>query len=427
MKATVIAIGDELLAGFIVNNNAAHISSELARSGIETVRQLVVGDDAGEITSALDIARAISGLAITTGGLGPTPDDLTLEAVANYFGRELVLHRPTLEEVERHFARRKLPMPAVNVGQAMVPSDARILRNPLGTAPGIIVEEEGFVCCLLPGVPEEMEIILARSVGPYLKKRGFTGEEVFTRTLRTVGVGESKLYELVSDVPSREGIKLGFYPQVGEIWLRLSGRGADEAAFAETTDPVASAFKEKLGHLVYGEGDQPLEYFLGELLRERNKTVAAAESCTGGLLAKTITNVAGSSDYFLGSAVTYSNEAKIALLGVSKETLETHGAVSEPTAAEMAAGARRVFGSDYAVAITGIAGPGGGTPGKPVGTPAKPVGTVCFGLSRESGVVTRTVRFVGDRTRVRRRATLYAMDLLRLDLLAASKKSSEDA
>jgi nicotinamide-nucleotide amidase len=412
MKATVIAIGDELLAGYIVNNNAAHISTELARSGIETVRQLVVGDDPGEITAALNIARGVGTLAVCTGGLGPTPDDVTLNAVAEYFGRELVLHRPTLEEIERHFARRKVSMPDVNVGQAMVPAGAKILRNPVGTAPGVILDEHGFFCCLLPGVPDEMEIILSQGLVPFLEKQGLTGKRIFARALRVIGVSESGLYELVSGVSLPTSVSLGFYPDAGEILLRFSGRAVDEASFTELTEPTVTEFKNKLGDLIYAEGENPLEYVLGKLLRKKGKTLAAAESCTGGLLGKTLTDVAGSSNYFLGSAVTYSNEAKIELLGVKPETLETYGAVSEETAAEMAEGARRVFGADYGVAITGVAGPGGGTP-------AKPVGTVCFGLSRENGLYTYKDNYLGDRTRVRHRATLRAMDIVRLDLLAA--------
>ncbi len=418
-KATVIAIGDELLAGLVVNNNAAHISAELARVGVKTVRQLVVGDDAGEITAAVETARGVGALAVCTGGLGPTPDDVTLDAVAKYFGRELVIHRPTLEEIERHFARRKIPMPEINVGQAMVPAGAKVLPNPIGTAPGIILEAGGFVCFLLPGVPDEMEVILARGVLPFLKDRGFAGEEIFTRTLRVVRISESKLYEMVSDVPVPEGIKLGYYPRAGEILLRFSGRGADEGAFAELTEPVVAEFRGKLGRLLYGEGDDPLERVLGGLLGENCKTLAAAESCTGGLLGKVLTDIAGSSDYFLGSAVTYSNEAKVKVLGVKPKTLETCGAVSEAVAAEMAEGVRRVFGADYGIAITGVAGPGGGTPGKPVGT-------VCFGLSRERGTHTRIDTFLGDRARVRRRATVRAMDLVRLDLLGVLAGDSND-
>jgi nicotinamide-nucleotide amidase len=418
MKATVIAIGNELLAGYVVNNNAAHISAELARSGIETVRQLVVGDGAGEITAALDIARDISALAVCTGGLGPTPDDITLKVVMGYFGRELVLHRPTLEEIERHFARRKMPMPEVNVGQAMVPAGAKILRNPVGTAPGIILEDDGFVCCLLPGFPDEMEIILSQGILPFLNKRGFTGKRIFTRVLRVIGVSESGLYELVRGLRVPPNVNLGFYPNVGEILLRFSGRAADEADFAELSGPVVAEFKSKLGDLVYGEGESRLEYVLGELLRKKGKTLAAAESCTGGLLGKTLTDVAGSSDYFLGSAVTYSNEAKIELLGVKPETLETYGAASEEIAAEMAEGTRRIFGTDYGIAITGVAGPGGGTP-------AKPVGTVCFGLNREDRILTFKDSYLGDRQRVRRRATLRAMDIVRLDLLEVLKTETD--
>ncbi|UCH78140.1 MAG: competence/damage-inducible protein A [Candidatus Coatesbacteria bacterium] len=409
MEATIIAIGDELLLGKTVNNNAAYLSARLAAVGIGTRRQMVVGDRDDEIVAALEAARELAAIAVTTGGLGPTEDDRTLAAVASHLGRELVLHQPTLREIERRFARRGLTMPAVNVGQASVPAGARVLSNPLGTAPGLILEEEGFLLCLLPGVPAEMEYIFEHGFLPYLEKKGYAGERVLEKLLHATGLPESAVAERLAGVEVPAGLHLAFLPQAAQVDLRIWGTASDEGNFAERARPVIEAVRRELGEYIFGEDGTSLEEVVGELLGRRGETVAVAESCTGGLLAKRLTDVPGASAWFLGGVVAYANEAKTSLLGVPEETLVAHGAVSEEVARALAAGARERFGATYALAATGIAGPSGGTA-------EKPVGMVCLALAGADGVASTTQTFGGGRGWVRRRASQYALEMLRRHL-----------
>ena len=411
MDATIIAIGDELLAGKTVNNNAAFISRRLAALGVGTRRQLVVGDDEAEIVNALEQARALAPLAVTTGGLGPTDDDRTLAAVAGHLGLELVLHRPSLKEIEKRFERRGIEMPAVNVSQARVPAGSHVLANALGTAPGIIVEDEDFVVCLLPGVPAEMEYILEHGFVPYLEKKGYVGERVYEKQLHVTGLPESAVAEKLEAVDVPAGLHLAYLPQTTQVNLRLWGVAPDEVTFMERAKPAADAIRAALGVRVYGEDGATLEQVVGEALAARGETLALAESCTGGLVAERVTAVPGASAYFRGGVVSYANEAKVELLGVAESTLEAHGAVSEETAREMAAGARERFGATYALAITGIAGPSGGTA-------EKPVGTACFALAGADGATSDRRNFGGSRDWVRLRASQHALDMLRLHLRA---------
>jgi nicotinamide-nucleotide amidase len=409
MEAAVIAVGDELLIGKTVNNNAAYLSRRLAALGIATRRQIVVGDRDDDVAAALEEARALAPLAITTGGLGPTDDDRTLAAAAKHLGLELVLHQPTLREIERRFARRRMKMPEVNVGQARVPAGSRVLGNPLGTAPGIIIEEAGWVLCLLPGVPAEMEYIFEHGLVPYLEKKGFAGERVYEKQLHATGLPESAVAERLADVAPPAGVHLAYLPQTAQVNLRVWGAAPDEETFRERTRPVLEAVRRGLGEHVFGEDGATLEQVVGEMLGARGETLALAESCTGGLVAKRVTDVAGASAWFLGGVVTYANEAKENFLGVAESTLAAHGAVSEETACEMASGARARFGATYALAVTGIAGPSGGTT-------EKPVGTACFALAEEGTTTSYTRYFGGGRDWVRLRASQYALDMLRLRL-----------
>jgi nicotinamide-nucleotide amidase len=415
MDATVIAVGDELLIGKTVNNNAAFISRRLAALGIATRRQLVVGDAEADIVAALDLARALTPLAVATGGLGPTEDDRTLAAVAKHLGLELVLHRPTLKEIERRFARRGIKMPAVNVGQARVPAGSHILANPLGTAPGIVVEEAGFVLCLLPGVPAEMEYIFEHGLVPFLEKKGYVGERVYEKQLHATGLPESAVAERLAGVDVLPAVHLAYLPQTAQVDLRIWGAAPNEETFRERAAPVVKTIREALGAHVFGEDGATLEQVVGEALHARGETFALAESCTGGLIAKRVTDVAGASSWFLGGVVSYANEAKVNLLGVAEATLATHGAVSEETAREMAAGARARLGATYALAVTGVAGPTGGTS-------EKPVGTVCFALAEEGRTTSEQFSFGGGRGWVRFRASQHALDMLRLHLRAKGEK-----
>jgi nicotinamide-nucleotide amidase len=409
MDATVIAIGDELLIGKTVNNNATYLSRRLAALGIATRRQLVVGDVDADIAAAIDEARALAPLAVSTGGLGPTDDDRTLAAVAQHLGLKLVLHQPTLKEIERRFARRRMKMPAVNVSQARVPAGAHVLANPLGTAPGIVVEAEGFVLCLLPGVPAEMEYIFEHGFVPLLEKKGYVGERVYEKQLHATGLPESAVAERLEGVDVPADLHLAYLPQTFQVNLRIWGVAADEETFRERAAPVARAVREALGARVFAEDGVTLEQAVGKALRARGETLALAESCTGGLIAKRVTDVPGASSWFLGAVVSYANEAKTNLLGVAAATLETHGAVSEETAREMAAGARERFGATYGLAVTGIAGPGGGTA-------EKPVGTTCFALAEEGRTTSEQQSLAGGRGWVRLRASQHALDTLRLRL-----------
>jgi nicotinamide-nucleotide amidase len=415
MDATIIAIGDELLLGKTVNNNAAYLSRRLAALGIATRRQLVVGDVDADIVAALEQARALTPVAVATGGLGPTDDDRTLAAVADHLGLELVLHRPTLKEIERRFARRGIEMPAVNVGQARVPAGSQVLANPLGTAPGIIVEAAGFVLCLLPGVPAEMEYIFEHGFAPFLEKKGYVGERVYEKHFHVTGLPESAVAERLAGVDVPAEVHLAFLPQTAQVNLRIWGAAPNEETFRERAAPVAKAIRKGLGAYVFGEDDAALEQVVGEGLGARGETLALAESCTGGLIAKRVTDVAGASSWFVGGVVSYANEAKVNLLGVAAATLEAHGAVSEETAREMAEGARARFGATYALAVTGVAGPTGGTP-------EKPVGTTCFALAEERGTTSETRSFGGGRGRVRLRASQYALDMVRRRLIEKGEK-----
>lgn len=409
MEATVIAVGDELLMGKTVNDNAAYLSRRLAALGIATRRQIVVGDKDDDVAAALDEARALAPLAITTGGLGPTADDRTLAAAAKHLGLELVLHQPTLREIERRFARRRMKMPEVNVGQARVPAGSRVLGNPLGTAPGIIIEEAGWVLCLLPGVPAEMEYIFEHGLVPYLEKKGYAGERVYEKQLHATGLPESGVAERLADVALPAGVHLAYLPQTAQVNLRVWGAAPDEEAFRERARPVLEAIRRGLGEHVFGEDGTTLEQVVGDMLRARGETLALAESCTGGLIAKRVTDVAGASAWFLGGVVSYANEAKENFLGVAESTLAAHGAASEETACEMASGARARFGATYALAVTGVAGPSGGTS-------EKPVGTTCFALAEEGGTTSDKRYFGGGRDWVRLRASQHALDMLRLRL-----------
>lgn len=409
MDATVIAIGDELLMGKTVNDNAAYLSRRLAALGVATRRQLVAGDVDADIVAALEQARGLAPLAVMTGGLGPTEDDRTLAAVAKHLGLELVLHRPTLKEIERRFARRGIEMPAVNVGQARVPAGSHVLANPLGTAPGIVVEEAGFVLCLLPGVPAEMEYIFEHGFAPFLEKKGYVGERVYEKQLHATGLPESAVAERLADVDVPAGVHLAYLPQTAQVNLRIWGAAPNEETFRERAVPVAKAIREALGARLFGEDGAALEQVVGEALRARGETLALAESCTGGLIAKRVTDVPGASSWFPGGVVSYADEAKANLLGVAAATLEAHGAVSEETAREMAEGARARLGATYALAVTGVAGPSGGTP-------EKPAGTTCFALAEEGRTTSETRSFGGGRGRVRLRASQYALDMLRLRL-----------
>jgi nicotinamide-nucleotide amidase len=414
----LLSIGNELLLGETVDTNAAWIARRLAAEGIAVTGKTTVGDDVAVIRDALDAALRRSGTVVCTGGLGPTPDDLTRHAVAALYGRELVVDAGWLDVLRARYARRGMPMPAINRVQAEHPAGSTLLPNERGTAPGIaLADDEHGLTILLPGVPSEMRALLDAQVIPLLCARLRPTGRIVSRTVRTAGLSEALLAERIADIAgSIAPLSLAFLPHGTGVDLRVTyapsagaraaASPADAAAAATLLDAAVARLCERLGDNVYALAEVDLAEVVGSMLRQRGCTLALAESCTGGLVARRMTDAAGASDYVLAGFVTYSNESKRDLLGVSDATLQQHGAVSEACAREMADGARRAARADAAVAITGIAGPGGGTEDKPVGT-------VWMAVALESGTHVRRTVFPGDRTEVRERAAQAALDMLR--------------
>ncbi|MGI6031614.1 MAG: competence/damage-inducible protein A [Eubacteriales bacterium] len=363
----IIAVGTELLLGDIVNTNAQYIAQGLSRIGIHVYFQTVVGDNPQRLTQCLELAKSRADILLTTGGLGPTYDDLTKETIAAAFGRKLVLDEESLETIRQFFAGLGRPMTPNNEKQAMMPEGCIILKNPNGTAPGCIIEgDDGKIAIMMPGPPREMKPMFDDQVLPYLQR--FSTEHILSKTLRVVGVGESAIEDILKPMMVKyENPTIAPYAKDAECLLRVTARVHDPAEADALIDPVIEEITPLLGDGVYGIDIPSLEYHLVQLLREKGKTVAFAESCTGGLCSKRITDIPGSSDVLGMGVVTYSNAAKQQLLGVRSSTLERYGAVSRECAIEMARGCKALSGADVAVGITGIAGPGGGTPEKPVG------------------------------------------------------------
>ncbi|MBI4540465.1 MAG: competence/damage-inducible protein A [Gemmatimonadetes bacterium] len=410
----IVTVGDELLLGETVDTNAAWLGRRLAEYGLVVVRRASVGDDRAEIQAAVGAAVAAADVVIVTGGLGPTPDDMTKEAVCARFGLALTMDESLLAGLRERFRRRGYgEMPETNRRQAEVPESARVLPNPVGTAPGLVLEPDGRAVILLPGVPRELRGLMEPQVRDYL--RGRFRERlapVHHRLLRTTGLAESALADRIAAAIPREvgPVALAFLPDLTGVDLRLTVRGVtDPAEATEHLDRVARLLTPVVGSYCYAEGDQDLSAVVGELLRARGMTLAAAESCTGGLIAKRITDIPGSSDYFMGGVVAYANEVKVTELGVDPSLIASAGAVSEEVARAMASAARRRFGADMAVAVTGIAGPGGGTRDKPVGT-------VWYAVATGESVTARHERFLGDREEIRIRAAQAALALLWLNL-----------
>lgn len=412
MIVELVFVGTELLLGEILNTNARYLSQQLSGLGIDNFYQVTVGDNPGRLAGVLRTALDRSDVVITSGGLGPTLDDLTREVAAEVAGRPLQLDESVLAGIQAFFQRLGRRMSDNNRRQAMVPEGARVLSNRAGTAPGLIIPAGQKALILLPGPPRELQPMFEEHVVPYLtERRGGIPELIVSRTLKFCGIGESAVEDSLLDlIRNQTDPNIAPYAKPGEVHLRLSTKALSVAAGLQRIAPVERAIRERLGDFIFGVDDDTLEQAVGAMLRERNLTLALAESCTGGLIGQRITSVAGSSEYFLGSAVVYANSAKTALLGVSPELLTRFGAVSEEVAGAMAEGARRVFGADLALSVTGIAGPGGGTP-------EKPVGTVCFGLAGPDGTISKRDLYWGSRADIRERSAQEALVMLRNRLL----------
>ncbi len=416
MKLEVVTIGTELLLGAALDTNALDLGTALAAAGIEVTRRTTVADNAAAVRTAVVDALARTGTVLTTGGLGPTRDDLTKQAVAAVVGRPLVLDEAVLKHIEERFRRYGRAMTPSNRVQAEIPQGAQVLANPRGTAPGIWLEDDaGRLVIMLPGVPVELRGLLVEQVVPRLveraRKAGAAPAVVRSRTVRTTGVPESALAERIAPIEDGLGdLTLAYLPSVSGVDLRLTAWDMAPAEADRRLAQAVAALERELGSRVYGEDAADLAAVVLDRLRQRGHTLAVAESCTGGVLGARLTAVPGASDVFVGGVIAYADAVKTALLDVPADVIDRHGAVSEPAVRAMAEGAARRFGVGCALAVTGIAGPAGGTPEQPVGT---------VWLAARAGGETRALQrqFLGERDEIRARSAQAALDLLRQALL----------
>ena len=420
MTVELISVGTEILLGNIVNTNAAYLAEKIALLGLSCYHQSAVGDNEERLEEAIRLALSRSDIVILSGGLGPTKDDLTKEVTAKVFGRKLREDAHSRERIQAYFDRRRaqgVQITANNWKQALVPEGAIVVDNHNGTAPGIILEdrESGKTAILLPGPPNEIKPMFERDIAPYLNR--LQPEGIYSRMVKVCTIGESQAETMVADLmDAQTNPTLAPYAKTGEVHFRVTAKAADEETAQRLMQPMLDELKDRFGDYIYTmEEDVTLEEAVVELLKERHMTVTTAESCTGGLLAGRIMNVAGASAVYREGYITYANEAKEKLLGVSHETLRTVGAVSPETAEQMAAGAARQAGADAALAVTGIAGPDGGTK-------EKPVGLVYIGCCVNGKVRVEEFRFTGNRSKNRDYAVVRALTLLREELLRAGEK-----
>ena len=406
LRCEILSTGDEVLTGMIADTNAAFLADQMGSLGFEVLRHTTVGDDRSMLEKAFRELGEIADVVLCTGGLGPTVDDLTTEVAAAVLGAELVLDEAALAQMEGFWSARGRVMPENNRRQALLPKPAEVLKNPIGTAPGFTVRIGRAQFFFMPGVPREMKKMFAEQVIPRLDLLRPEPTVFEVRVFRSFGLTESQTDQMLAGLEQRfPEVKLGFRAHFPEIQIKLTVKGPDVAAAKARVEAASEDVRQRLGAHVFSEG-APIEEVVGDGLRRDGATVATAESCTGGLVAQMITAIAGSSDYFDRGFVTYSNQAKIDLLGVGSDILRDHGAVSEPCVRAMAEGARARAGTTYALAITGIAGPGGGTADKPVGL-------VYIALAAPDRTVARRIRWPGQREQVRAISAMVALDLLR--------------
>lgn len=410
ITAELLTIGDELLYGQILDTNAQWMSVALSNAGIKVIRKTTVGDQEDEILTAFAEAERRVDILLITGGLGPTNDDLTKPCLSKYFNCELKINEEALAEVTEFFKSRGRALTEVNRQQAALPACCEKITNKIGTAPGMWFERNGKVFVSMPGVPHEMKMMMTDIIIPKLKQT-FTTSNIHHHVIRTIGIGESFLAEKIADwenvLPSH--IKLAYLPGLGEVKLRLTGIGNSIETLKEETNILANKLTDLVGEYIYGYGDEPLEGVIGRALLEKNLKLSIAESCTGGYLSHMVTSVPGSSAYFQGSIIPYAYEIKMQQLGVKPETLEKFGAVSEETIREMASRVREKFKTDIGVATSGIAGPGGATP-------EKPVGTVWIGYSDKQKTVAKKLQLTKDRIINIKFSSLAALNLIRLNM-----------
>jgi len=410
MKAEIISIGDELLIGQTINTNAAWLGQELSLRGIPIVQGITITDTVSAIRNAIDDGFKRVDLLILTGGLGPTKDDITKKVISDYFNAELVIDEPTLVRVRNYFLERGRPMLDINIQQAAVPKGTQVLINNNGTAPGMWLERDGKILISLPGVPYEMKAIMLDAGFPKLANR-YEKSQLFYKTILTQGIGESTIADMMQDweteIRARD-FGLAYLPSPGQVRIRLSSPNGqqDEAVI----DDYFKILANKIPRNVFGFGDVSLSEVVGDLLRNQNKTVSTAESCTGGALATALVSISGSSDYFQGSFITYSNKLKNQVLNVPMDLFTTVGAVSQEVVEIMASEARKKLDTDFCLSVSGIAGPNGGTN-------EKPIGTVWVGLATKNKVIARKYLFGNNRERNVQLSVLYGLNMLRCELL----------
>lgn len=407
--ASIISIGNEVISGQTVDTNAAFLSSELLNVNVPVVGCYAVGDDIERIVRAMKLASEDSDIILVTGGLGPTDDDITREAFGKFFSVELKLHSELIAKVKSFFDKRGVAMPEKNISQAYLPQGASAVENNFGTAPGMMMKKGGKLFFAMPGVPSEMKAMFERNVLPQIQKI-LPQQSIVVKKLKLFGAGESAIAQRLGDLMSRSRNPLiNCTVSFGVITLHIIGTSQKQRQAQQMVEEDEKLLRNMFGELVYGSDDQSLAEVVGKELTAGKKTVATAESCTGGLVAKLFTDIPGSSAYFMQGWVTYSNSSKTQLLDVSADLIERYGAVSEEVATEMAKNARKIAGTDYSIAVTGIAGPGGGTE-------QKPVGLVYVSIDSQKGCRTEKFIFSHEREFMRIRAAQTAINLLRLQL-----------
>lgn len=409
----LINIGDELLIGQVVNTNAAFIGQQMTAAGFELTDVITIGDDGPAIREAVERAMSKTDVVLMTGGLGPTKDDITKKVICDIFQRELVIDEATLKQVTEIFAARGMELTETNRQQAAVPEGCVVLTNTLGTAPGLWLEKDGKVLISLPGVPFEMEKLIKDEVLPRLKAGKFRSSSLLYKVVQCTNITESGLSDILEEYEKQlpEGFKLAYLPKPGIIRLRLTAEGNDTEQMQTTLDQQFDLLKQQVAEYAFTDEDIELEEVVGRLLVKAGKTMATAESCTGGYIAHLITSVPGSSRYFQGSLVSYSNDIKRDLLNVREDNLKRRGAVSEPVVSDMALNAMGLFDVDYTIATSGIAGPDGGTP-------EKPVGTVWIAVATPVRLATKEFRFGSrmGRKQIIERAARAALNMLRIEI-----------
>ena len=409
MNAEILAIGTELLMGQIANTNAQFITARLSELGVNVHYHTVVGDNAERLKKSLSLAFSRSDCVIMTGGLGPTYDDMTKETVAEYFNMPLKMDNVALNQITEYFKSRGREMTPTNAKQALIPEGAITLYNKFGTAPGVLIEKDGKIAVMMPGPPREMKPMFTEYIVPFLEKK--SGVTVRSEFIRIFGIGEAEAESKISHLTSSSNPTVAPYVNPGELSLRISARAKTKTEADALIAPVKAELYDIFGDMIYGEGlTYSLPQCVLELLRDKKLTFSSAESCTGGMIASAITDLSGSSEVFIYGAVTYANSAKVMAVDVSPETLENCGAVSEETVLQMARGVRLKSGSDIGVSTSGIAGPTGGTPDKPVGT-------VWIAISTEKYEKAIRLFIPGARDRVRNAAMLNVYDLIRKTVL----------